>query len=310
MEQRHDRQPVADERVVRVVPLRALGVHPDAAAGDEVGELGQRTDEQLLEQRHDDEVAVGTAHQLAVCADLLELSLAAAVRRLVEGDRRLRVAYEVGVVADPVRHVGVHEDPAVEHARHLAGEEALGGLEQPEEVHELVIAPVPDVAPRVLRVRHLPVDPVARDPVGVVPVGGRRVDEQRHHAGEVLGERDAHRLPVLEHVAPVALEADHGLAVVVLHPHREVVPRSARVAVASREAERQVLRARSSRGGRRRARRRARAARRVAAVPATPPTSRRDARRRRGCGGPRNGRSRLAPGGSHRGGHRRASRCR
>ena len=68
VEQGHHRQPVADERVVRVVPLRALGVHPDAPAGHEVGELGERGDEQLLEQRHDDELAVGAEDELAVRA--------------------------------------------------------------------------------------------------------------------------------------------------------------------------------------------------------------------------------------------------
>ena len=50
-EERNHRDAVAHEGVVGVVPLRALGVHPDAALGDEVGQLRQQRDEQLLGER-------------------------------------------------------------------------------------------------------------------------------------------------------------------------------------------------------------------------------------------------------------------
>jgi hypothetical protein len=59
--------------------------------------------------------------------------------------------------------------------------------------------------------------------------------------GRYSGKLAHSRLPVLEHVAPVALVVHDRPTVVVGHPDRELVPRPARVAVAAREAERQVL---------------------------------------------------------------------
>ena len=46
----HHGHPVADQGVVGVVPLGALGVHPDAALGDEVGHLGEHRRHDLLDE--------------------------------------------------------------------------------------------------------------------------------------------------------------------------------------------------------------------------------------------------------------------
>ena len=64
----HDGQALADERVVRVVPLGALGVHPDAAVGHQVDDLREDGQQQLLAERHAHEVAVGPVHQPPVGA--------------------------------------------------------------------------------------------------------------------------------------------------------------------------------------------------------------------------------------------------
>jgi hypothetical protein len=69
VEQRHHRETVADERIVGVVPLRALGVHPDPAARHEVRQLRQRRHEQLLQQRDDDDPTVSVDEQLAVATE-------------------------------------------------------------------------------------------------------------------------------------------------------------------------------------------------------------------------------------------------
>ena len=67
--ERHHRDAVADQRVVGVVPLRALGVEPDAAARHEVRDLGERRHEQLLDETdvHD---RAAVLQQLAVGAHL------------------------------------------------------------------------------------------------------------------------------------------------------------------------------------------------------------------------------------------------
>ncbi|CAI8437339.1 MAG: Uncharacterised protein [Cryomorphaceae bacterium] len=46
--QGHHRNPISYERVVRIVPLRALGIHPDTAFRDEVGHLRKNGREDLL----------------------------------------------------------------------------------------------------------------------------------------------------------------------------------------------------------------------------------------------------------------------
>jgi hypothetical protein len=63
---------VADERVVGVVPLGPLGVHPDPAARHEVGQLRQRRHEELLEQADEHDLAVGVDQHLAVAADRVD----------------------------------------------------------------------------------------------------------------------------------------------------------------------------------------------------------------------------------------------
>jgi hypothetical protein len=57
--ERDHRQAVAGQRVVGVVPLGPLGVHPDAAAGDVAGQLRERRDEQLLREGDPDQLPVG-----------------------------------------------------------------------------------------------------------------------------------------------------------------------------------------------------------------------------------------------------------
>ncbi len=159
----------------------------------------------------------------------------------VVGDRVARVAHDLVVIGQEVGNVGVGEHVAIHPARTGPGFVALPHLQQPQQVDDLVVAPVADVAPRVGGVGHLPVDAVTRDPVGVVALDRGGVHELRDDVDEVGGRRLQQRLPVLEDVAPVALVRQQRVAPVVAHVDREAVPWSARVAVAAREAEWQVL---------------------------------------------------------------------
>ena len=236
-----DRQALADERVVRVVPLRALGVHPDAAVGHQVDDLGQDGQQQLLAERHAHEVAVGAVHQPPVGALGRDAPLDPLLRVGVERDRRDRLDHRLVVRRDAVRHVGVREDGPVDERLQPTGVEPARRLQELDQVDHLVVAPVADVRPRVRRLGHLPVDAGARDAVRVVPVGRRRVEEHRDHRLDVLRERPGQRLPVLEDVPPVALEVDARLTAGVGQGDRELVPRPARVAVPAAERQRQVL---------------------------------------------------------------------
>ena len=104
-----------------------------------------------------------------------------------------------------------------------------------------MIAPVADVAPWVLGVFDLPVDPFVADSVRVVAVHRARIDELGNHALDELGKADGESFPVLEDVAPVSLIRQELLTSFVFELDRELVPRPARVPVPSAEGDRQVL---------------------------------------------------------------------
>ena len=240
--ERHDREALADQRVVRVVPLGALGVHPDAAVGHEVDQLREQEQQQLLAEGDPDQPARGVVHEPPVPAlggdpPRDHGGVTGVVRNRLVG------VVDDGVVGrDPVGHVGVRERRGVHERVQAARVEAVRGLEQLEHVDDLVVVPVPDVRPRVAGLRDLPVDARARDPVGVVAVRRGRVEEHGHHRLDVLRERPGERLPVLEDVAPVALELEQRIAGRVPQRDPELVPRAARIAVPAAERERQVLR--------------------------------------------------------------------
>ena len=114
-------------------------------------------------------------------------------------------------------------------------------LEQLQEIDDLVIAPVADVAPRIGGIGDFPVHPRALDAVGVEAVHGRSIDEPRDHARQERGEAVRQRLPVLEHVAPVALESDPPLALGSSRPDVEEVPRPRRITMPPAERQGQIL---------------------------------------------------------------------
>jgi hypothetical protein len=237
---RDDREPLADQGVVGVVPLRPLRVHPDAALGNQVGQLDEQQQEQLLGHRHVDDRAVRALEQACIGPLGRHRRRDAPVERVVELDGVVRVVEHGRVWRDAVGHVRVAEDPTLEQRFERARVEAHRDLQQLLQVDDLVVAPIADVGPRVARLGHLPLDAVAGDPVGVVAVGGGRAEEDADHPVDEPGERVRERLPVLEDVAPVALVVEPQAAVAVAHVDREAVPGAAGVAVAPTEGERQV----------------------------------------------------------------------
>lgn len=140
------------------------------------------------------------------------MSFDASVEVEVEGDGVAGVVEEVFVGADAVGDVGVGEGAAVEEGGEVVGGEVAGGFEELEEVDDLVVAPVADVAPGVVRFCDLPLEAVAGDAVGVEAVGGGGVEESGDEGVEVMGEGVGEGFPVLEDVAPVALVVEDGLA--------------------------------------------------------------------------------------------------
>ena len=118
----------------------------------------------------------------------------------------MRVAHQCVVPLNAVRHVGIDKQVPGQEALHFPGMITDRQLEQFQQVVDLVIAPVADVGPGVIRLQHLPVDAVPGNPIRVVAIRRRRVDELGDEALDKFRVGKGQGLPVLEDIAPVALE--------------------------------------------------------------------------------------------------------
>ena len=99
------------------------------------------------------------------------------------------------------------------------------------QVNDLMVTPIADVCPRVMRFGELPFDPLTRNSIWVVSVGCGRVQERSDHAFDIFRVGISKRFPVLENVAPVALIVELARAVGLLHVDGKTIPGPARIAV-------------------------------------------------------------------------------
>ena len=99
-----------------------------------------------------------------------------------------------------------------------------------------MVAPVANIGPGVLGFGALPVDTLARDAIGVVPVGGAGVYKLGDHVGAKARNRRAKGFPVLKDIAPVALVIKNPGALVVFHFDGKAIPRPRWVPVAPAKA--------------------------------------------------------------------------
>ena len=159
---------------------------------------------------------------------------------LIEVDGRLGMRGLISMWFQAVRYVGEAEQRPVPVVGEQPRVTRQRCLEDAQEVDHLVVAPVADVAPRVVLLDDFPIDPVAADPVGVVAIGGHGAEKDFDHRAHVLGLARDQRFPVLEDVAPVAFVVDDPPPARIPCADRELVPRSAWVAMASAEGQRQV----------------------------------------------------------------------
>ena len=232
---------MADQGVVRVVPLRSLRVQPDPAIDDEIAELGQQRHQQLLQQVDLVDVSAAFQHQLAVCACRGDPVRYSSRERVVIVHGSLRVRDDFLEAPDPIRHVCITEDGPVQERAEACRMKLPGLFQELQQIDDLVVAPVADVTPWIVRFIDLPVDSFPGNAIRVVSIHGRSVDELGDDVLDELREAESQRLPVLEDVPPVALVGQQWFAASILQPDRELVPRATRIAVTATECDRQVL---------------------------------------------------------------------
>ncbi len=104
-----------------------------------------------------------------------------------------------------------------------------------------MIAPVADIAPRVIGLLDFPVDAFLGNSVWVVAIHCRGVDELGNHVFDKFRIAEGQGLPVLENITPVALVGEQVVAPIVFQFDRKLVPGPARVTMPATKGDGQVL---------------------------------------------------------------------
>ena len=138
----------------------------------------------------------------------------------------LGIRLDLCIRFEPVRHVGKSILSLVEQSAQRIRIMLVTNLQQAQQIDDLMVSPIADVRPRVLRFDHFPVEALIRNAVGIIPVRSGRIEELRNDMINIerIGVRES--FPVLEDIPPVALVSHYGLPVLVLHMDCEHIPGS------------------------------------------------------------------------------------
>ena len=237
----HHGEPEAGEGVVRIIPFGTLRVHPDSTVRNECRELREDRDQEFLCERDVYDVPLRIMNESAVGADSIGSIERSRVGAIIERDGVSRIGDQIRVIGQSIGNVGKREDAVVEPGIETSGPDLEREFEKSGQVPDLMIAPISDVAPRVVRLGRLPVDSLTSDSIGVESVGSRGVEKLRDHVVDPARIRESERLPVLEDVAPIPLVGEASFAVALLDADVEGVPRPAWIAVPTTEPDGEVL---------------------------------------------------------------------
>ena len=145
--QRDHGNPIAHQGIVRIVPLRTLGVHPYPGFWDEIVELGQPGNEQFFHQAALEQLPIGRIHQTLIIAQLSHPVLDVFMQLIVEPNGVLRIGHDIVERTDAVRHIGKHQGFVVRPFDQIQLPVCLCDLQQFEQIDDLVISPITDVGP-------------------------------------------------------------------------------------------------------------------------------------------------------------------
>lgn len=112
--------------------------------------LGQQRDEQLIGHRGATYLTVLIQQQLGIRTHLGRQGLDTTVLLVIKADAVLRIGHDLVVRLQSVGHVGKGVLLAVEQLVQRSRVVLVTDLQQPEQIDNLMIAPITDVRPRVL----------------------------------------------------------------------------------------------------------------------------------------------------------------
>ncbi len=110
------------------------------------------------------------------------------------------------------------------------------------QVNNLVIAPIPDIRPRIIGLNGFPVEAVFGNPIWIVAIEGGSIQELENHTGNKFGIRMRQSFPVLKNIPPVTFVVQNFSTVCfIFNVYGKIIPRTARIAVPAAEFQRQIL---------------------------------------------------------------------
>ena len=125
--------------------------------------------------------------QGSIAANLVLLEANSGFALVIEFNGVFRILEQFIVRLDAVRHVGINKRVVREIFVELLWVIRLQELKELQEVNDLVIPPIPDVRPRVIRLNGLPFKPILEDAVRIVTIKRCRVQELEDHPLDELG---------------------------------------------------------------------------------------------------------------------------
>ncbi|CAI8437392.1 MAG: Uncharacterised protein [Cryomorphaceae bacterium] len=162
----------------------------------------------------------------------------------IKVNRIFRVFHDRAVRLDLVRHIRVDKKVIVEVVAQRTRLVLLDKFEEFQQVDDLMIPPVADVRPRVVRFDRFPVESVFSDAVRVVPIESCCVEEFVNHSLHKLWVAVCKCFPILEDITPVSLVVeDFRTVLFVTCVDGKFIPRARRIAMAAAKLQRQVLEA-------------------------------------------------------------------
>src|SRR5208283_4661181 len=124
-----------------------LGVEPYPAFGYKITELDQQWHKQFLGERDKKHVAEVVVDEPTVGTQLAGAGHQAVLERMVEADCIAWIGEQLVEAGDLVGHMGVGVGFLVDLRDQAAGIESLVALQKSQQINDLMITPVTDVAP-------------------------------------------------------------------------------------------------------------------------------------------------------------------
>ena len=180
-------------------------------------------------------------HQPAIGAEFLPPGLAGFVLLPIKDDGLARISNQLLVRLQRVGHVGKREHGHRQPLTHPLGIDGSRQFKKSTEVRDLVIAPVANIAPRVVGLRNFPVDAFSSDPVRIEAIKRGGIDELQNEMIHPTWVRQSQRFPVLENVTPIALVRQTTRTILVAHANVEHVPRPGGITMATSKPEGEVF---------------------------------------------------------------------